>query len=98
MESGARMPASDILTQILNFIAPAFWMACFLVLASGVLPQGHGASWPWPLAWLALLMIGIATLLLGLWLTGRDGKMVTYVALVLTCGTVQWLLVRGWRA
>ena len=30
-------------------------------------------------------------------LWGRDGKMLTYAALVVACATCQWVLVRGWR-
>ncbi len=92
------MLASDILIHVLNFIAPALWVACFLGLAARLLPQGQGAVRPWPLAWLVVALVGIATLLAGLWLSGRDGKMATYIALVLACGSAQWLLSRSWRA
>jgi hypothetical protein len=33
----------------------------------------------------------------GLVVSGRDGTMLTYAALVVVCGTVQWLAMRGWR-
>ena len=91
------MPASDILIHVLNFIAPALWLACLLTLAARWMARGVSALLPWPLVWLAVVAVGVATLLAGLWLTGRDGKMVTYIGLVLACGSTQWLLSRGWR-
>ena len=36
-------------------------------------------------------------LLAGLWLLGRDGKVLTYAALVLATASCQWLLQRGWK-
>ena len=39
-----------------------------------------------------------AVLAAGLVLWGRDGKMLTYAALVVACATCQWVLVRGWKA
>jgi hypothetical protein len=36
-------------------------------------------------------------LAIGLGLFGRDGRMASYVALVLVCGSVQWAAARGWR-
>ena len=92
------MPATDILIHVLNFIAPAIWLACLLALAARAMARGAGAWLPWPLVWLAVASVGVATLLAGLWLTGRDGKMATYIALVLACGSTQWLLSRGWRS
>jgi len=42
-------------------------------------------------------VVGCAVLVAGLIVLGRDGKMLTYAALVLGCATCQWVLVRGWR-
>jgi hypothetical protein len=92
------MLASELVIHILNFIAPALWMACFLVLSGHFIARGESALLPWPLAWLVVALVGVATLLVGLWLAGRDGKMATYIALVLSCGSAQWLLSRSWRA
>ena len=44
-----------------------------------------------------LFGVGVAVLVAGLVVLGRDGKMLTYAALVLACATCQWFLVRGWR-
>jgi hypothetical protein len=42
-------------------------------------------------------VVGIAVLAGGLLIFGRDGKMATYIALALACGTSQWLAAGGWR-
>ena len=39
----------------------------------------------------------MALLLVGLWITGRDGKMLTYGALVLACATSHAVGQRLWR-
>jgi hypothetical protein len=39
----------------------------------------------------------VAVLIVGLILTGRDGKMNTYLAMVLASATVQWFLSGAWR-
>jgi hypothetical protein len=36
-------------------------------------------------------------LLAGLWFFGRDGKMLTYAALVVASATVQWVMLGLWR-
>jgi len=47
--------------------------------------------------WGVQAAVGAAVLLAGLWVFGRDGKMLTYAALVLAGASCQWLLQRGWR-
>jgi hypothetical protein len=43
-------------------------------------------------------VFGTAVLAGGLVLWGVDGKMTTYLALVIVCGTAQWLMCKGWRS
>ena len=82
-----------------NFIAPAWVLALFCVLIAR-----FTARWWLPVASWSLLkqtvvsgVVGTAVLAGGLVLWGADGKMATYSALVLTCGTTQWLMCRAWR-
>ena len=42
--------------------------------------------------------VGLAVLVAGLVLTGHDGRMVTYAALVLALATAQAVMSRAWRA
>ncbi len=85
------------LGHLFNFAAPALFLALLLALGGRLLgPKGASA-----LAWYAQAainsVVGCAVLLAGLWWLGRDGRMLTYAALVLVCASCQWLLQRGWR-
>jgi hypothetical protein len=82
-----------------SFMAPAWGVALFCVLVAR-----FTARWWLPLASWSLVMqtvvsgvLGTAVLVGGLILWGVDGKMATYSALVIACGTVQWLMCKGWR-
>lgn len=83
-----------------NFIAPAWGVAlsCALVarfVARGWLPL---ASWSLPKQTVVSGVLGTLVLAGGLVLWGVDGKMATYSALVIVCGTAQWLMCKGWRS
>jgi hypothetical protein len=90
-------PLESIL-HLLSFAAPAFVVALLVTLASGwVLPRaGKGLGWRGRFA--LSFVAGVATLAIGLWAFGRDGKMATYAALVLVVATTQWLAGNGWRS
>ena len=89
------MPPLDLLNHLLNFVAPAFFVAGTLALLAGfLLPGAKGGRWrQFGLNFVA----GVLVLGAGLAYFGRDGKMLTYAALVLVCGTGQWWLGRGWK-
>jgi hypothetical protein len=40
-------------------------------------------------------IVSVAALLLGLIVFGRDGKMASYLAMVVLCATSQWWMLRG---
>jgi len=87
----------DLLNHLVNFVAPALFMAFFMSLGARLLVRKAAVA---PAFWkqVALLFAaGVAVLALGLIFYGRDGKMGTYAALVVCCASVQWLLLRGWR-
>jgi hypothetical protein len=91
------MSALDLLIHLLNFAAPAFFVAILLALLSRVLM--HKRSMAVGL-WTQLFInfaAGLAVLVAGLAFFGRDGLIATYAALVVVCGSVQWWLLRGWR-
>lgn len=86
------------LDHAVNFVAPAVALALLLVLGGRILrPKG-----PQALSWWSQVainfVVGCGVLVAGLVVLGRDGKMLTYAALVLACASCQWLLVRGWRS
>jgi hypothetical protein len=41
-------------------------------------------------------VVGVLVLVAGLVLQGNDGKMSTYMALVLVTATAEWWMLRGW--
>ncbi|PJI98899.1 hypothetical protein CLU85_3735 [Acidovorax sp. 69] len=88
----------DIVNHLLNFAAPAAALALLLTLFRRLIGAKAAASLPWWRHAAAVFGVGIATLLVGVVVWGRDGKMLTYAALVVACATCQWVLVRGWKA
>lgn len=86
----------DILNHTLNFVAPAAAVALLLVLCGRLVgAQGTGmALWR---QFAMVFVVGLMVLAGGLALLGRDGKMLTYAALVVATATCQWVLGRGWR-
>jgi hypothetical protein len=88
----------DSVVHLLSFAAPALVVALLASLAARwLLPRGsQGLGWRGRFA--LGFIAGLATQVAGLWLFGRDGKMVTYGALVLVVATTEWLAGRGWRS
>lgn len=86
-----------LIDHLLNFVAPAFFVALTLaILTRWMFRRSAGAPGFW--AQIAVNFIaGAVVLAAGLMYFGRDGKMATYAALVVVCGTVQWLLAGGFR-
>ncbi|CAN5905315.1 hypothetical protein BH11PSE13_BH11PSE13_23260 [soil metagenome] len=91
------MSLLQLLDSLLNFVAPAFFISLVLALATHFLmKQRAGARRFWAQAGINFA-IGVMVSIAGLVLYGRDGMMWTYSALVLVCGTGQWLLAGGAR-
>ena len=91
-------PYEQIL-HVLNFMAPAWGVALFGVLAARLAARGGLAlsRWSWRKQTVVSGVIGSTVLAGGLVFWGVDGKMTTYSALVMVCGTVQWLMCKGWQ-
>jgi hypothetical protein len=96
------MTAYLLTNHLLNFIAPAACVALLLVLLSRLSFGLFKSKQPLAQAWWAqaaiIFIVGVAILTAGLMVFGRDGKMMTYAALVLGAAVCQWILIRGWRA
>lgn len=87
----------DLLHHLLNFLAPALFVALCLATGARWLIRRTPGQLAWWKQWIVLSAVGALVLLAGLVLMGRDARMATYVALVLACGGAQWLLLQGWR-
>ena len=85
-----------VLNHLFNFVLPAVWMATLLLAAHRLMRKGAAQPGRWWRHWLCLFGSGVAVLLAGLIVFQRDGKMMTYVALVVVMGVVQaWLARRA---
>jgi hypothetical protein len=83
-----------LIGHLLNFMAPALVMALLLWGMPRLWPKARKGRWTPRTELLALSCLGVAVLLAGLIVFGRDAKMVTYAALVLAQGSLVWW-VRG---
>jgi hypothetical protein len=85
----------DLLLHLGSFILPALFMALALPFAAK-LGRGRAIRTPRYRVQFALqLVCGLAVLIVGLVLTGDDGRMVTYGALIVVAGSLQALMRRG---
>ena len=84
------MDFGSALNHLLNLFAPAAAVAVLLALAARVFWRKTPSSLGWIAQAAINFAVGCAVLVMGLWWFGRDGKMLTYVALVLACASSQW--------
>ncbi len=96
------MTAYLLTNHLLNFLAPAAVLALLLVLLTRVFARFFKSKRPLAQTlWAQAAIIFIANtgvLVAGLVIFGRDGKMLTYAAMVLVAALCQWVLLRGWKA
>jgi hypothetical protein len=84
------MQATDVLWHIANFFAPALVVALLAATATKWLwrRELQGVSWLRLAAWAGLAMAAISAL--GLVVFERDGKMITYAAMLIACALALW--------
>ena len=92
------MEPSLALNHVLNFIAPAFWLALMVVGCAQMFFRKHAKQYGWITPIAINFAVGCAVLWAGLWIFGNDGKLLTYSALTVARATTQWALLRGWKA
>lgn len=78
----------------INFFAPAIWLALLLPLCARLLVKKKAAARTIAAQFALHLIVGGAVLLAGMLVFGRDGKMLTYLALVVGAASTQWWLSR----
>ena len=88
----------DLLFHLINFALPALAVAAGLVAAARALYGPPPVAWPLRRQYGLVSAVGVAVLLAGLVVTGSDGKMLSYAALVIVQAGVQAWLVRGPRS
>jgi hypothetical protein len=85
------LTALGLFWHLVNFAAPAVGVGALTAALCKLFWRRSLARWPWfTLAWQASLA-GLVVLAAGLVITGHDGKMGTYAALVVACTLVPWL-------
>jgi hypothetical protein len=85
----------DAFWHLLNFLLPAWVVAAITAAAAKQLwRQAFARQRWWTLTWWSALA-GTASLVLGLVVSGHDGRMLTYVALAMSVAAVLWW--RGFR-
>jgi hypothetical protein len=80
-----------------GFVLPALVVACVVSFSGRFLKHRGGQRFSFLLRAAINFAVCLIVLSIGLALTGRDGKMISYAAMVLASGTVQWLMSGGWR-
>ena len=83
--------------HLLNFVGPAVAVALVLCLGTLIFWSKRPVALSWWSQLALNFIVGCAVLVAGLWWDGRDGKMLTYAALVLVSASCQWTVLRGWR-
>ena len=87
----------DLVNHLLNFVAPALVVAGLVASFSRVFTKkSTHPSVFWP-QFAINFVVGAAVLAAGVVLLGPDGKMLTYLALVLATATSQWAQAGGWK-
>ena len=87
----------DTFNHLLNFCAPAFALAVMVPVFARLTGAGKAAGAAFALQAAVNFAACLVVLLAGLWTFGRDGKMGTYLAMVLVSATAQFLMQRAWR-
>lgn len=91
------MPFLDFLNHLLNLVAPAVFLAVSLAVGARLVWTKKAHLLPWYHMASVNALLGILVLALGGVLSGQDGRMGTYMCLVLVMATCQWLMSSGWR-
>ena len=91
------MSIVDALLHALNFMLPAACVALVVTFAGRFFKRNRPVSGVF-IAWSAInFIVCLSVLIIGLILTGRDGKMLTYLAMVIGSAMVQFFLSGLWR-
>ena len=84
------MGTLDLLNHLLNLVAPALIVGALLAILAPLFSKKTRPART-VIAQAAINSVaGCVVLGLGLWYFGRDAKMATYLAMVVTCATAQW--------
>ena len=87
----------SLFNHLLNFVAPAVFVGFFLAaLAPWVLRKSPRRG-TWMVRALSNTVCGLCALSVGLWFFGHDGKMLSFLGLILASAASQFCWMRAWR-
>ncbi len=86
-----------LLNHGLNFVAPALWMALLMPVLSRIVLRNWRSARAFTAQIAIHLIVCVGALIVGLSIFGHDGKMLTYLVMVILSASTQWFLVKGWR-
>lgn len=85
------------LDQLLNFALPGLVLAVWVPLSLRWTSLGRRAMVGLPAQMAVLAALNATVLVAGLLWFGQDGRMASYLAMVVASGSAAWLLLRAWR-
>ena len=85
----------DLLWHLLDFAAAALLLGVISATVAKCLWRGQLRTTPWLQLGGVAAAASLLACIAGLIITGRDGKMVTYAAMVLACAASLWWRTRG---
>ena len=91
------MGMTDALLHATNFMLPALFVALFVTYTGRFFKANRPSALSYTARAVINFVVCLGILIIGLILTGRDGKMLTYLAMVIASATVQWALAGAWR-
>lgn len=94
-QTGRNMNFLDLFWHVLDFAAPALLLGVISATAAKWLWRSALRTTPWFDLGCWAAAASLLACIAGLVITGRDGKMVTYVAMVLACAASLWWRLRG---
>lgn len=84
----------DLLNHLLNFVAPALVLGATLAYLAPVFMKNRAVARTRTAQAAINFIVGMLALVAGLVFFGRDGKMLSYAALVLAVASSQWWAMR----
>jgi len=86
------MGALALFNHLINLFAPALWLALLMPLFSHLLMRRRPVSHTFIRQIAIHFAVCAVVVVAGLLFFGRDGKMMTYLAMVVSAGSCQWWL------
>ena len=88
------MGVVDLCIHLLNFVAPALFVALLMVILARFYVRKQTVALVWWSQVAINFVVCMVLLLAALWILGHDGTIASYTAVVLGCASSQWWMLR----